>query len=88
MKPILLVAISCTPLDLREIVVTELEVGRADDLIDLFGPAEAYDRAVDSRVRQRPGHGHRADARVETVCDRPQPFDEGEVLREARLLET
>ena len=46
------VDISRPPFDRRDVVVAEIEVCRGDDRVDLVGPAEADDRAVDRGVAQ------------------------------------
>src|SRR5437868_13706507 len=88
-KPSVVVApaMSAAPRDRREVVGAEVEAPGADDRVDLVGPAETDDRAVDRRVAQRPGDGHCAETRVVAVCHRLHPLDQGEVLRELRLLE-
>src|ERR671922_224633 len=88
-KPIVVVAsvMSGAPFDRREVVLVEVEVGGADDRVDLVGAAEADDRAVNRRVDQRPGDGDGADTRLVAVRHRPQALDQLEVLREPRLLE-
>jgi hypothetical protein len=50
MKPIALIV----SLPLVEVLVGEFEARRGDDRVDLIGSPEADDRAVDSRVTQRP----------------------------------
>src|SRR5919199_156704 len=88
-KPIVPVvaAMSRAPFDLGDVVVAELEVGGGDDGIDLVGAAEADDRAVDGRMRQRPRGRDGAGARLVALGHGAQPLDEREVLREAGLLE-
>ena len=44
-------------LDLRDIGCCERQIGGSEDRLDLVGPAEAHDRAVDCRVAQRPRDG-------------------------------
>jgi hypothetical protein len=44
------VAISCPPFDHHDVIVAELEVGRADDRINLIRSTEADNRAVDGRI--------------------------------------
>jgi hypothetical protein len=68
--------------DRREIIAAELEVGGADDRVDLAGAAEAHNRAVDGLVRQRPGDRDGAGAGVVAVGHRADPLDEAEVLRQ------
>ena len=48
----------------RQVVVGELDLAGARQLLDLIGPPEPDDRAVHGRVVQRPGHGDRAGRRV------------------------
>src|SRR5579864_7673128 len=88
-KPILVVCVfmSGTPFDDGEVVAAQLEVGGADDRIDLVGPSEADDRAVDGRVTQGPGDGDGAKARVVALCNGTHALDDREALGEARLLE-
>ena len=65
-------AASCDALEARNVPVVELEVGGGDDRVELVGPPEADDRAVDGRVEQRPGNGDSAGARVMAIPDRAE----------------
>src|SRR4051794_32435804 len=87
-KPMLVIsAISGTSFQRRDILVAQREVRRADDRVDLIGAPEADDRAVDSRVSQRPGDRDGARGRVEPARDRLQSLHEREILRKLRLRE-
>src|SRR5438552_1727720 len=89
-KPIFafVVAISCPPFDHHDVIVAELEVGRADDRIDLIRSTEADDRAVDGRIVERPGDRDRTWRHAVALRHGLDPLDERKLLAELRLLET
>ena len=55
--------------DLLDVLGAELEARRAEDRVDLVGPAEADDRAIDGRVAQRPRDRDRPRRRVVALRD-------------------
>src|SRR5689334_21306461 len=84
---VVVVAISGSPFDRRDVVVVEFEVGGVDDWIDLIGSPEADDRAVDGPISERPGDRGRAGGDAVALRHGVEALDEREPLAELRLVE-
>ena len=68
-----------------EILVGQLKIRRDEERVDLVGRTEANDRAIDSRVAERPRDGDRSRNGVVAVGDRAQALDQVQVPGELRL---
>jgi hypothetical protein len=71
--------------DRGDVIVSEVEVRRADDRLDLVGGPESGNRAVHRGVAQRPGDRDRPRRSAVSLRDRDEPLDEGEIGGELRL---